>query len=144
MKGFTYPATLARDSKAGGYTIIFRDLPEAITQAENIAEARMQGADCLEEAIAGRIRLEELIPEPSKARKNDLPVSLPALMAAKAAIYLALKEAKISKNELAKRLKCDEKEIRRLLDPRHKSKIERIEAALEVLGKSLFVGYYAA
>jgi antitoxin HicB len=144
MKGFTYPAMLVRDSKAGGYTIIFRDLPEAITQAENIAEAKMQGADCLEEAIAGRIRLEESIPEPSKARKNDLSVSLPALMAAKTAIYLALKEAKISKNELAKRLKCDEKEIRRLLDPRHKSKIERIEAALEVLGKSLFVGYHAA
>jgi antitoxin HicB len=144
MKGFTYPATLVRDSKAGGYTITFCDLPEAITQAENIAEARIQGADCLEEAIAGRIRLEESIPEPSKARKNDLLVSLPALMAAKAAIYLALKEAKISKSELAKRLKCDEKEIRRLLDPMHKSKIERIEAALEVLGKSLFVGYYAA
>jgi antitoxin HicB len=144
MKGFTYPATLVRDSKAGGYTITFYDFPEAITQAENIAEARIQGADCLEEAMAGRIRLEESIPEPSKARKNDLLVSLPALMAAKAAIYLALKEAKISKSELAKRLKCDEKEIRRLLDPRHKSKIERIEAALEVLGKSLFVGYYAA
>jgi antitoxin HicB len=144
MKGFTYPATLVRDSKAGGYTITFRDLPEAITQAENIADARIQGADCLEEAIAGRIRLEESIPQPSRARKNDLAVSLPALMAAKASIYLALKEAKISKSELAKRLKCDEKEIRRLLDPRHKSKIERIEAALEVLGKSLFVGYYAA
>jgi antitoxin HicB len=144
MKGFTYPAKLERDSKAGGYTITFRDLPEAITQAENIAEARIQGADCLEEAIAGRIRLEESIPEPSKSRKNDLAVSLPALMSAKAAIYLALKEAKISKSELAKRLRCDEKEIRRLLDPRHKSKIERIEAALEVLGKSLFVGYRAA
>jgi antitoxin HicB len=144
MNGFTYPATLVRDSKAGGYTITFRDLPEAITQAENIVEARIQGADCLEEAIAGRIRLKESIPEPSRVRKNDLAVSLPALMAAKAAIFLALKEAKISKSELAKRLKCDEKEIRRLLDPRHKSKIERIEAALEVLGKSLFVGYRAA
>lgn len=144
MKSFTYPATLVRDAKAGGYTITFRDLLEAITQAEDIAEARMQGVDCLEEAIAGRIRWEESIPEPSKTRKNDLAVSLPALMAAKAAIYLALKEAKISKSELAKRLKCDEKEIRRLLDPRHKSRIERIEAALEVLGKSLFVGFHAA
>jgi antitoxin HicB len=144
MRSFTYPATLTRDAKAGGYTITFRDLPEAITQAEDIAEARAQGADCLEEAIAGRIRLEEQIPEPSKTRKNDLPVSVPALMAAKAAIYLAIKEEKISKNELAKRLKCDEKEVRRLLDPKHKSKIERIEAALEVLGKSLFVGYHAA
>lgn len=144
MRSFTYPATLTRDSKAGGFTITFRDLPEAITQAEDMAEASLQGADCLEEAIAGRLRLEESIPEPSKARKGDLPISVPALMAAKAAIYLSLKEAKISKSELAKRLKCDEKEVRRLLDPKHKSKIDRIEAALEVLGKNLVVGYRAA
>jgi antitoxin HicB len=144
MRSFTYPATLTRDSKAGGFTITFRDLPEAITQAEDIAEASLQGADCLEEAIAGRLRLEESMPEPSKARKSDLPISVPALMAAKAAIYLSLKEAKNSKSELAKRLKCDEKEVRRLLDPKHKSKIDRIEAALEVLGKNLVVGYRAA
>ena len=60
-------------------------------------------------------------------------------MAAKAAIYLAMREAGITKVQLARRLKCDEKEIRRLLDPRHKSKIDRIEAALEVLGKPLIV-----
>jgi antitoxin HicB len=144
MRSFTYPATLTRDSKAGGFTITFRDLPEAITQAEDMAEASLQGADCLEEAIAGRLRLEESIPAPSKVRKRDLPISVPALMAAKAAIYLSLKEAKISKSELAKRLKCDEKEVRRLLDPKHKSKIDRIEAALEVLGKNLVVGYRAA
>ena len=144
MRSFTYPAMLTRDSKAAGFTITFRDLPEAITQADDIPEAMLQGADCIEEAIAGRIKLEESIPEPSRVRKGELLISVPALMASKAAIYLAMKEAGISKSELAKRLKCDEKEIRRLLDPRHKSKIERIEAALEVLGKHLVVGYRAA
>jgi antitoxin HicB len=144
MKSFTYPATLTRDRKAGGFVVTFRDFPEAVTQGDDAAELVSQGADCLEEAIAGRIRLGETIPEPSKARKTELPVSVPALMAAKAAIYLAMREANISKVELARRLKCDEKEIRRLLDPRHKSKIERIEAALESLGKQLVVGYRAA
>ena len=139
-----YPAVLTRDPDAGGFVITFRDLPEAITQAEDASEAMAQGADCLEEAIAGRIKLEESIPQPSKARKGELPVAVPALMAAKAAIYLAMKESGITKMEMAKRLKCDEKEIRRLLDPRHKSKIERIETALESLGKQLVVGYRAA
>jgi antitoxin HicB len=55
-----------------------------------------------------------------------------------------MREENISKIELAKRLKCDEKEVRRMLDPRHKSKIERIEATLESLGKQLVVGYRAA
>jgi antitoxin HicB len=144
MRSFSYSAILVRDFKAGGFTVTFRDFPEAITQAEDMAEARLQGTDCLEEAIAGRIRMEESIPEPSKAHKGDLLILLPALMAAKASIYLAVKEAKISKSELAKRLKCAEKEIRRLLDPRHKSKIEHIEAAMESLGKYLVVGFRAA
>jgi antitoxin HicB len=144
MKSFTYPAALTRDRKAGGFVVTFRDFPEAITQGEDAAEIMLQGADCLEEAIAGRIRLGEAIPAPSRARKTELSVTVPALMAAKAALYLAMKEANISKVELAKCLKCDEKEIRRLLDPRHKSKIERIEAALKSLGKQIVLGYRAA
>ena len=144
MKSFAYAARLTPDKEAGGFIITFRDLPEAITQAEDVAEAMQEGADCLEEAISGRIRLGESIPGPSRARKGEVPIPVPALMAAKAAIYLAMQEAGITKIELAKRLKCDEKEIRRLLDPRHKSKIERIETALESLGKKLVVGYRAA
>jgi antitoxin HicB len=144
MKSFAYAAMLTPDKKAGGFVITFRDLPEAITQAESFAEAMREGADCLEEAVAGRIRRGEPIPEPSRARKGEVPIPVPALMAAKAAIYLAMQETGITKMELAKRLKCDEKEIRRLLDPRHKSKIERIETALESLGKRLVVGYRAA
>jgi len=64
---------------------------------------------------------------------------VPALTAAKAALYLALRESGISKSELAARLGCDEKEVRRLLDPRHPSKLPRIERALSALGKSLAV-----
>jgi antitoxin HicB len=144
MKSFAYPATLISDRKAGGFVVRFRDIPEAITQGDDLSEALLQAADCLEEAVAGRVRLEESIPEPSKVRKAEYLVPLPALMAAKASLYLAIKEAGITRVELAKRLKCDEKEIRRLIDPRHKSKIDRIESALEALGKQLIVGYQAA
>ena len=38
---------------------------------------------------------------------------------------------------LAKKLDCDEKEIRRLLDPHYSSKLPRIEEALHLLGKRL-------
>lgn len=71
-------------------------------------------------------------------------IPVPALMAAKAALYMAMQEAGITKVQLAGRMGCDEKEIRRLLDPRHHSKIGRIEAALEALGKRLIVGFQAA
>lgn len=144
MRSFTYPATLKPDRKAGGFTVTFRDLPEAVTQGEDVADALAQGGDCIEEAIAGRIRLEESIPEPSRTRKGEYPVPIPALMAAKAAMFLAMRETGLTKVQLAKRLKCDEKEVRRMLDPRHRSRIDRIETALEALGKQLIVGFRAA
>ncbi len=43
--------------------------------------------------------------------------------------------------ELAKKLGYDEKEVRRLLDPHHASKIPRIESALHAVGKELVVGF---
>jgi antitoxin HicB len=44
-------------------------------------------------------------------------------MAAKAALYLAMREAGISNVQLARKLGCDEKEVRRMLDPRPRPSI---------------------
>src|SRR5258705_13963597 len=54
MRSFVYPANLSPE-KGGGFTVQFPDLPEAITSGKNRADALLQAADCLEEAIAGRI-----------------------------------------------------------------------------------------
>jgi antitoxin HicB len=133
---FAYPVTLTPDETDGGFVVTFQDLPEAITQGETLAEALLEAADALEEAMAGRIRRGDPIPEPSAA--GDRPtIPVPAQIAAKAALYLALQETTMSKSELAARLGCDEKEVRRLLDPRHPSKLPRIQKALAALGKSL-------
>jgi len=131
---FTYPITLIPEDK-GRYTVRFPDLPEAITQGDNIHDALESAVDCLDEAIANRIVMNLPIPDPSS--RGDKYVVLPALMAAKAALYITMRESGTSKVELAKSLGCDEKEIRRLLSPRHPSKIFRIEKALSLLGKQL-------
>jgi antitoxin HicB len=133
---FTYPVMLTPDEVDGGFVVTFKDLPEAITQGETVEDALVEAADALEEAIAGRIQRGDPIPEPSPiASLAKVPV--PAQTAAKAALYLALKETGITKSELAARLGCDEKEVRRLLDPRHSSKLPRIQKALTILGKGL-------
>jgi hypothetical protein len=41
--------------------------------------------------------------------------------------------------QLARKLGCDEKEVRRMLDPRHRTKLPRIKEALDVFGKCLVV-----
>src|SRR4051794_6167706 len=71
---------------------------------------------------------------------RDLPeVPVPAPMAAKAALYLAMREHGTTKAQLARKLGCDEKEVRRLLDPKHPTKLPRINEALDQLGKRLVV-----
>lgn len=134
-----YPVILTPDEAESGFVVTFPDLPEAITQGEDPADALREAADALEEAIAGRIRRGDPIPRPSATVDGGLHVPVPALTAAKAALCLALRESGLSKSELAARLGCDEKEVRRLLDPRHPSKLPRIERALSALGKSLAV-----
>ena len=69
---------------------------------------------------------------------------LAPLLAAKTALYLAMREQGVNNTRLAKRMGCDEKEIRRLLDPRHGSKIERIDAALRQLDRRLHLQVTAA
>lgn len=139
MRSFVYPARFELGDKPGVLVITFRDVPEAITQGKGEKDALWQAADCLEEAIAGRIADGRGIPKPSRAARGERLIPVPAPMAAKAALYLAMREAGIANVELARRLGYDEKEVRRMLDPRHPTKLPRIEEALEALGKRLVV-----
>ncbi|MGA2267269.1 MAG: type II toxin-antitoxin system HicB family antitoxin [Bryobacteraceae bacterium] len=140
MQTFVYPARFERGDKSGVLVITFRDVPEAITQGTGEKDAIWQAADCLEEAIAGRIADGREIPKPSRAARGERLIPVPAPMAAKAALYLAMREAGMTNVQLARKLGCDEKEVRRMLDPRHPTKLPRIKEALDVLGKRLVVG----
>lgn len=139
MHTFVYPARFARGDKPGVIVITFRDLSEAITQGKGEKNALWQAADCLEEVIAGRIADGREIPQPSRASRGERPIPVSAPMAAKAALYLAMRGAGITNVELARKLGCDEKEVRRILDPRHPTKLPRIKEALDMLGKRLVV-----
>ena len=132
---FNYPVKLTKQ-KEGGYLAQFPDLSEAITQGENIEDVLNEAMDCLEEAIAHRMAKKLDIPLPSQ-RKRCKFVALHTTFAAKTALYVAMREQKLSNTSLAKKLVCDEKEVRRLLDPHYSSKLPRIEEALYMLGKKL-------
>ena len=136
---FTYPATITPASDHApdetGFVVCFRDLPEAITQGESIEEALREAADCLEEAISNRTRRRMDIPSPSPLDEGQYPVSIRAAVAVKAALAVAMREATMNNVGLAATLGKDEKEIRRLLDPAHSSKLSALEDALRPLGK---------
>ena len=119
-------------------------LPPLITQGENKEDALAQAADAMDEVFATYMLEGITFPTPSKTRRGEYSVAPPAETMAKAALYIAMSEAGITKVQLAKQLGIDEKEVRRLLDPHYASKLPRIAQAIQLLGKRLVIGLEAA
>jgi antitoxin HicB len=138
---FSFPALLTPDLDGGGYVVTFRDLPEAITQGDSVKVALQEAADCLEEAIAARIddRLE--IPQPSELLENEYLVTVPMQTALKAALTIAMSESQMNRIQLANALKVHAKEVRRILDPHHGTKLATMERTFNILGKKAVLSF---
>jgi len=134
---FIYPAKI--EEEEGFFTVSFRDIPSALTDGQTYEEALDEAVDCLGEALASYILDNEVIPTPSRTRKNDVLITPPALVAAKAALYMATIEAGLTKTTLATRLGVTEAVGRRLLNPRYQTKIVKIDEALHAMGKRMVI-----
>src|SRR5580704_6938451 len=75
----------------------------------------------------------------SEAEIDEVMVPLSALGMAKAALYEAMREQGVGREELARRLRWHLPQINRVLDLRHASRMEHVEAALAALGLRLIV-----
>ena len=124
--------------ESGGVLVQLIDVPEAHTSGATEAAAGEQALDCLIAALGGYIKLGRKIPRPSPARGRPV-VTLPPLVAAKLALYEAMRAQGMTRTELARRLGLQENAVRRLLDLDHRSHIEQIDRALTALGKRLEV-----
>ncbi len=119
--------------------VTFPDVPEAITQGEDVENAIFEATDALEEALIGRINNGEDLPLPSKPQSGQYLIPVPAQTAFKAALYEGVRAQDMNKVELAAHIGIDEKEVRRLLSPYHASKLPRIAEVLERVGKRIVV-----
>lgn len=138
MFSFSYPAMLRPDDD-GRPVVSFPDFPEAHTDGKDMREAIEEAIDCLGSVIAFRIAEKSQIPAPSPLRRGQRLVPVPLWIAGKLALYLAMRERHISNSELARRLGVRETVVRRMLDPDHDTKSEKLQAALETLGKRIVV-----
>lgn len=137
-----YPVRLERDDQ-GAVMVSFPDIPEALTESATKGEALAEAQDCLIAALGGYIDDRRDIPRPSPGRRRPL-VALPALAAAKIALYRAMRERGLSNAALARRLGTREGTVRRLIDLDHRFHIGQVEAAFEALGQRLVVATQAA
>jgi antitoxin HicB len=131
-----YPAQF-KAAEEGGFVVTFPDIPEAITQGEDEEDAMLHAADVLESAIDGYIEDGIHIPAPSKLKRGQHLVELPASYAAKVLLLNEMMTQKIRPADLARRLRVTPQEITRLIDIRHTSRIDGIATALKALGKTM-------
>lgn len=141
-QGLAYPVSL--DTQDDGSVLVsFPDIPEALTEGATEQEALAEAEDCLIAALGGYIRARRDIPLPSQPR-GRASVALPALAAAKTALYSAMRVRGIENTALAERLGMSESAVRRLIDLDHRSHIGQVEAGLRALGQRLVVETRAA
>lgn len=138
MDNFEYPVSLEKAAE-GGYVVTFSDVPEAITQGEDEAEALVRARDALETALEFYTERGEKLPVPSKVKRGQRLVRPAALFCMKLAIYQAMRDEKVRKTELAKRLNSHMMQIDRLLNLHHESRMGQIEAALGALNRKMSV-----
>jgi antitoxin HicB len=144
MKSYAYRALFEPGDRRGNIVVTFPDVPEVVTQGRGEADARAMAEEALGLVLLTYLERGMPLPKP-RARGRDLvDIALAPDVAAKLAVVEAFKAAGISKSELARRLGKDEKEVRRILDPRHPTKLPALSAALRALGKRLVVGVMEA
>ena len=128
---FSYPyITEPRDDTV---IVEFPDVPGALTEVRKGENDEKIIRDCLVSALGGYIEGKLAPPAPSSA--DDRPcVTLDLVTSAKLTLAVAMAEQRISNVDLAQQLGVNEKVVRRMLDPDHRSRIDRLEDALNCLG----------
>lgn len=138
MFAFAYPATFASGSD-GRVFVQFVDLPRVATDGKDEREAFEEAMDALGSDLSIRLSRREEIPVPSAAKRKHRLVPVPLWLAPKLALFLAMRDQHVNNSELSRRLGVHERVVRRMLDPQHATKAEKIQAALAVLGKHMTV-----
>ncbi|WP_455288582.1 type II toxin-antitoxin system HicB family antitoxin [Cupriavidus necator] len=130
-----FPAEICPDGD--GFAVSFPDIPEALTGGDTLEAASEMAADALATAMAFYFEDRRPIPRPSSATPGQHLVDLPASVSIKVLLLNEMLAQGVTQAELARRLGMKQQEVRRVLNLRHATKIDTIEAAFHALGKRL-------
>jgi antitoxin HicB len=134
MQTWAFPAVIEKHGE-DDYVATFPDIPEAITGGGSAAEARLNAADALEEAVLAYLAAGRPVPSPREAQTGEEPIAMDPVTASRAVLAEAMREQKVSNVALAKTLGKSEGAIRRLTDGQTEVKIDTVLKALAALGR---------
>ena len=141
---YTYPCVLTPEEDDGGFNVTFPNVPEALTCGDDRAEALEMAEDALVVALCAYVDNDEALPVPSEAEEGQVMVAVPPIVAAKLALYTAMRKQGITAGELADRLGLSGDAVRKVMDPDYGSHLTQVEKALRAVGRSLVVEDRAA
>ncbi len=128
-----YPVSF-KTYPSGQVGAFFPDVPEAITMGDTEAQALDRAQDALVVALSGYVDDGRKLPAPSKLKRGQRIVLVPPRAAIKLSIHQAMGELSMTQEQLGQKLGIDGRQVRRILDLDHESKLSQLEAALFALG----------
>ena len=132
-----FPVTLTRDEKDGGFVVTFRDIPEAIAQGETVEDALVMAKEELEIAMEFYFEDKRCVPAPSKPKRGQHTIELPASLSAKVWLLNEMVAQNMRPAELPRRLNTTPQQVNRLTNLRHTTRNDAIAAALHAMGRRL-------
>ena len=135
---YAYPCVLTPEEE-GGYSVSFPNVPEALTCGDDRDEALAMAEDALAVGLGAYVLCREEIPVPGPIAPGQEIVAVPLVVAAKLALYSAMREQGVTKVGLARRMGLSEGAVRKLVNPGHRSHIRQVERALRKVGRRLVI-----
>jgi len=120
------------------------DLPEFSSVGDSTDEALREAVDGIESMLQMYMQDRRDIPAPGARKRGQHLVCLPPLSVAKIGLYQAMQIRRMRKTDLARLLGVHLPQVDRLLDLRHRSKLEQVEAALNAVGYRIELAVLAA
>jgi antitoxin HicB len=131
-----YPANF-KPQPDRGFTVLFVDLPEAITEGDTFDEAMLHAQEVLSLSLRGRIEDGQPIPLPSAAKKGKQVRLVAPDALAQSAVLLRLARGDRPLSDLARAMETSWAAAQRLEDPHHWPSLKQLDRAAKVLGKRL-------
>src|SRR5215471_18997442 len=122
-------AYAARPSRSASEAVLrFRDLPEI--DGRGRGEAMVKAKAALEAALWSLVKKGKTLPRPAAPKRGDVMIAVTPSIAAKLAFVASFKASGINQSELGRRLGLNHREVQRMLDPTRRTKIDRLNTAL--------------
>lgn len=129
-----YRIDIRKDSN-GTYLATFPDLPGVHTFGDTRAEAIERAHDAFLTGVEFMIRTRRAVPAPQATGGTRFHVS--ALVASKIELHNVMVELDVNRAELSRRLKMHRPQVDRLVNLRHGSTLDQLEAAFDALGQKI-------